>query len=92
MAHDIEDNDERAFVVNGSPGTGKTILAIYLMKLLTTSVQDDFDSDDEQLVENLYRIHKNLPKLKIGLVISMTNLRNIVQKTFKAAGWIQVWC
>lgn len=86
LAHDIEDNSERAFVVNGGPGTGKTILAIYLMKLLTTSMQDDFDSDDEQLVENLNSIHKNLPKLKIGLVISMTNLRNIVQKTFRAAG------
>lgn len=86
LAHDIEIGSERPFIVNGGPGTGKTILAIYLIKLLTTGVQDDSDLDDEQLIESLRSIHKNLPKLKIGLVFSMVNLRNIVRKTFRATG------
>lgn len=86
LAHDVKADTERAFVVDGDPGTGKTILAIYLMKLLTANVQDDSDSDDKQLIENLCSIHEKLPKLKIGLVISMVNLRNIVRKTFKASG------
>lgn len=86
LAKGIVNQKERTFIVNGGPGTGKTILAIYLMKLLTTNVQDDTGSDDEQLIEDLYSIHDQLPKLKIGLVISMVNLRNIVRKTFKAAG------
>lgn len=86
LTHDIKTNTERTFIVNGGPGTGKTILAIYLMKLLTTNAKDDSGSDDERLIENLYSIHEELPKLKIGLVISMVNLRNIVRKTFRASG------
>lgn len=86
LAEDIASEKERAFIIKGGPGTGKTILAIYLMKLLTTNIQDDTDSDGERLTEDLQRIHNRLPDFKIGLVISMVNLRNIVHKTLKAAG------
>lgn len=82
LAQDIEKGDESTFVVEGGPGTGKTILGIYLMKLLNSKVDDDSGSVDEELIENLQRIQMKKDKLKIGLVISMSNLRNIVKDTF----------
>lgn len=84
LAQDISKGTNSTFIVKGGPGTGKTVLAIYLMKLLTTQIKDDTNSEDETLIENLQTIHKALPQLKIGLVISMENLRNIVKDTFRA--------
>lgn len=86
LTNDVINGNERTFIVNGGPGTGKTVLAIYLMKLLSGEVYDDTDSDDDQLVKDLNTIKAKSPNFRIGLVISMTNLRNIVRKTFKAVG------
>lgn len=84
LADDLKKEDGRSFFVNGAPGTGKTILGIYLMKLLTTKVEDDLDSDDEVLIEKLKDIHMvTKGKLKIGIVVSMENLRKILKDTFK---------
>ena len=84
LADDLKKEDGRSFFVNGAPGTGKTILGIYLMKLLTTKVEDDLDSEDEALIEKLKDIHTvTKGKLKIGIVVSMENLRKILKDTFK---------
>lgn len=83
LAEDFVNGADSTFLVSGLPGTGKTILGIYLLKLLASSIDDNTDSDDEQLIENLQRIHIKKPNLKIGIVISMSNLREIVQNTFR---------
>ena len=83
FADDLKNDVGRSIIVNGAPGTGKTILGIYLMKLLTTKVEDDLDSDDEMLIENLKDIHSLKKNLKIGIVVSMENLRAILKDTFK---------
>ncbi len=82
IAQDIGGTTDRTFIVNGGPGTGKTVLGIYLMKLLSSRMDDDSDSGDAKLVEKLRLIKTEKPNLKIGLVISMSNLRNIVKETF----------
>lgn len=69
------------FFVNGAPGTGKTILGIYLLKLLSSKV-DEGISDSDNLIQNLQRLQHQVSRLKIGMVISMSNLRNIVQEVF----------
>ncbi|MDP3999092.1 MAG: DUF2075 domain-containing protein [bacterium] len=51
-----------AHIINGGPGTGKTILATYLVKLL----QED----------------ENTKNLIVGLVISMTSLRESIKDAF----------
>ena len=83
FADDLKSNTGRSIVVNGEPGTGKTILGIYLMKLLTTRVEDDLDSEDETLIECLKDIHAERHNLKVGIVVSMENLRAILKETFK---------
>lgn len=83
LSEDICNDEKSTFIVNGSPGTGKTILGTYLVKLFSTKVDEDTDSNDERLIENLQKIRQKKPNLKIGLVVSMVNLRNILKKTFK---------
>jgi DUF2075 family protein len=74
--------------VNGSAGTGKTILAIYLIKLLTTLSQyelQDLDIEDEELLLELDAFkQKNPDKLRIGLVVPMTSLRSTLKQVFKS--------
>ena len=53
------------------PGSGKTIVAVYLMKYLTDASLSN-DSDDEPF--------KNL---KIGFVVPQISLRNTMSKIFK---------
>lgn len=82
LAENINSGNNSTCIVEGDPGTGKTILAVYLTKLLSTPVQDDTVSDDGSLVENLLRIHGQYPELKLGIVIPMENLRNIIKEVF----------
>lgn len=74
--------------VNGSAGTGKTILAIYLIKLLTTLGEyelKDLDIEDEELLSELNTFKLKHPnKLRIGLVVPMTSLRSTLQQVFKS--------
>ncbi|MDP1843933.1 MAG: DUF2075 domain-containing protein [Sediminibacterium sp.] len=73
--------------ISGSAGTGKTILATYLMKLLTTEVdniQMEELNDDELLEINFIRqFKKKYPNPKIGLVVAMTSLRESLESVFK---------
>lgn len=65
----IQSNEEQAIVVEGMPGSGKTILAIYLLKYLR-----DYTDDKK------YKPYENK---KIALVIPQTSLRKTLKKLFK---------
>jgi len=85
---DYSSDGIKKIFVNGSAGTGKTILAIYLIKLLSTLSQyelHDLDIEDEALLFELNAFKKNNPeKLIIGLVVPMTSLRNTLKQVFKS--------
>ena len=72
-----------SIVVNGGAGTGKTVLAVYLMKLLSESnegIERDSEMDPgyEYIAENL----KKLGTMKIGFVVPMQSLRTTIKKVF----------
>ncbi len=73
--------------ISGSAGTGKTILATYLMKLLISDVENyrlEEYNDDELREINYIREFKNqYPNAKIGLVVAMTSLRESLENVFK---------
>lgn len=79
--------EKNTFFVEGGAGTGKTILAIYLMKLLKTDIRDHhFDEEDEVYTSELTQILKfkeKFPNPRIALVIPMTSLRKTLQKVFR---------
>lgn len=73
--------------VKGSAGTGKTILATYLMKLLYSDIDEnrfeDYNEDELREINYIKTFQKNYPNAKIGLVIAMTSLRESLQMVFK---------
>ena len=88
--HDIaeamsQDNPLTCFV-QGSAGTGKTILAIYLLKQLVTTRTDDYEDDDSvpDYLLDLKKIQglKAHGSLKVGYVVAMTSLRTSIKEVF----------
>jgi len=79
-------NNNRIFI-SGSAGTGKTILATYLIKLLNTEVEDyqidDFNDDEIVQINYIKKFRSKYPNAKIGLVVAMTSLRESLVSVFK---------
>lgn len=73
--------------ISGSAGTGKTILATYLMKLLTTDVEDvqleEFNDDELREINYIKEFRNKYPSAKIGLVVAMTSLRKSLESVFR---------
>jgi DUF2075 family protein len=82
----INISEGNSIFVSGGAGTGKTILATYLMKLLVSDVTNIEEGEIKE--EDIYEIglikefQKNHPKAKIGFVIAMTPLRETIKKVF----------
>ena len=81
----IDDGKQNTTVIQGGPGTGKTILAVYLMKLLSERSVGAIDTlaaeDDsvDSIVENL----RLLPQtLKVAFVVPMQSLRTTLKNVF----------
>lgn len=80
----IEKKSSQIFV-RGSAGTGKTILATYLIKLLNSDIDENIDEVNEADLReiNLIRVfRKKYPNAKIGLVIAMSSLRTTLENVF----------
>lgn len=74
-------------VIRGDPGTGKTIIAIYLLKLLAdigraTDIED-IDSDSLFSEFFLEGNRELVADLRMGIVVPQQSLRNTIKKVFK---------
>ena len=83
----IEDYQTGTIVVQGDPGTGKTVVAVYLVKLLmdiaTSTPGEELDEDtlfSEFFVGNARELLKDF---RIGLVIPQQSLRKTLQRVFR---------
>jgi DUF2075 family protein len=84
---DLKSGSDSTIVIQGEPGTGKTVVAIYMLKLLVdiagTARAEDFDSDtmfaDFFVPEN----RQLLTGLRIGLVVPQQSLRESIRKVFR---------
>lgn len=75
-------------LVRGGAGTGKTILAIYLMKLLadieTNKLQENDELDEyDDNIETIYAADNITDIKKIGLVIPQKSLQSSLKDVFK---------
>jgi DUF2075 family protein len=87
---DMLNSPDTTALVEGGAGTGKTVLAIFLLKLLVTSLDELYDVDIEpdeeepsperKLVRQLKELY---PAPKVALVIAMESLRNTLKAVFK---------
>ena len=84
---DIEKKENEPLVVQGNPGTGKTIVAVYLIKLLVDiqSLGSDAGLDEDSIFSDFFQ--KGFPAMlankDIGFVVPQQSLRKTLQKVFK---------
>lgn len=81
------DDEAKLSLIKGGAGTGKSILAIFLFKLLKTDLNDfnyaDFDEEDIELFELLKAVRYRYGDLKMALVVPMASFRKTVSNVFK---------
>lgn len=87
LFEDLRSATSSTTVVQGDPGTGKTVVAIYLLKLLVdianTAPAEDLDGDSlfsEFFVEGFREL---LTDIRIGLVVPQQSLRESIKKVFR---------
>ncbi len=86
LFEDLENKTDTPIVIQGDPGTGKTIVAVYLMKLLVdiakSAPDEQLDSDSmfSDFFQQGYR--EQLTDFTIGLVIPQQSLRKSIEKVF----------
>ena len=81
------DDEAKVSLIQGGAGTGKSILAIFLFKLLKTDLENfnysDFDAEDDELFKLLKKVKNKYGDLKMALVIPMSSFRKTISKVFK---------
>jgi len=87
VLHCLLDDSAKVTLIKGGAGTGKSILAIFLMKLLKTNPGDfnfsDFDEEDQELYELVNAVKEKYGELNMALVIPMASFRKTVANVFK---------
>lgn len=77
-----------AVLMEGGAGTGKTILAVYLFKLLNTQMEDlsfaEFGREEAKIVELVKEIKERLPNPQMALVVPMDAFRKTLKRVFKS--------
>lgn len=84
---DVERGAQSMIVIQGDPGTGKTVVAIYMIKLLvdikTFTSLEDLDSDSRFSNFFTETNRRLLQGLRIGLVVPQQSLRDSIKKVFR---------
>ncbi|MDB4534237.1 DUF2075 domain-containing protein [Vicingaceae bacterium] len=74
-------------IIEGGAGTGKTILAIFLFKLLNSDNTDfnfkEFGTEEDEFVQKIKKLKAKYPKPNMALVIPMSSFRNTLKKVFR---------
>ncbi|MBB4079176.1 hypothetical protein GGR28_001796 [Lewinella aquimaris] len=86
LANDTGDN----IIVRGGAGTGKSILAIFIFKLLKAPISNldyqEFGEFEQEVVKLVTTIKSRYKNLHMGLVVPMTSFRKTLKKIFKGIG------
>jgi predicted GIY-YIG superfamily endonuclease len=81
------DDNAKTSLIQGGAGTGKSILAIFVFKLLTTNLDDfnfsDFGEEDIELFELIKQVKLKYSDITMALVIPMSSFRKTISRVFK---------
>lgn len=81
------DDKTKTNLIQGGAGTGKSILAIFIFKLLKTNLDDfnfsDFDEEDQELFKLVDQVKLKYASMTMALVIPMSSFRKTISKVFK---------
>lgn len=83
------DKKTNSIIIEGGAGTGKTILAIFLFKLLKSEIEDlnlkDFGEDEKEFIELIKELKSIYPNPSMALIVPMASFRDTLKKIFKNA-------
>jgi DUF2075 family protein/predicted GIY-YIG superfamily endonuclease/SOS-response transcriptional repressor LexA len=83
----LQDDKIKDVIIRGGAGTGKSILAIYLFKLLySDSVETkfrEFSGEEAEICTLVDKIKSRFRNLKMALVVPMSSFRGTLKKAFK---------
>lgn len=87
LFEDLDSDTDDTMVIQGSPGTGKTIIAVFMLKLLqdiaSADLQEAFDADT-MFSEFFTDEHQALlASRRFGLVVPQQSLRKTLQGVFR---------
>lgn len=84
---DLESGASSTIAIQGDPGTGKTVVGIFMVKLLVDIAawsSDEVVDGDTLFVEFFTEDHRAMAKgLRIGLVVPQQSLRQSIAKVFR---------
>lgn len=84
----LNGKEENSIFVQGGAGTGKSVLAVYLIKLLVTDIQDhhldDTDETYSEQLRSLIKLKEKYHNPEVALVVPMTSLRKTLQNVFRS--------
>lgn len=87
ILYELINPEVRNVVIEGGAGTGKSVLAIFLFKLLSKGDGQidlrDFADDEAEIQSLVDDFKKNNPDPSMALVVPMTSFRTTLMKAFK---------
>lgn len=87
LLYALLDEKVENLVVEGGAGTGKSVLAIFLFKLLNAKEIElnlrSFSDEEKELEGILEKLREIYPQPKMALVVPMTSFRNTLKKAFR---------
>lgn len=87
ILYELLNPEVRNVVIEGGAGTGKSVLAIFLFKLLSKGDGQidlrDFADDEAEIQSLIDDFKKNNPDPSMALVVPMTSFRTTLKKAFK---------
>lgn len=86
LLRDLESDDRGISIIQGDPGTGKTIVAVYLLKLLSdiAAYQDGDEADPDEMFSEFFdeSTRDLLADRKMAFVVPQESLRHAIQSVF----------
>ncbi len=80
----IQIGTDLTVVVNGESGTGKTVLAMYIMKMVAdNSMLELLGSIDDQYIERFIEMQEKLKNFSVALVVPQSSLRASLKRVAK---------
>ncbi|QCF26925.1 DUF2075 domain-containing protein [Hydrocarboniclastica marina] len=87
VMHELLNPGVKNIVIEGGAGTGKSVLAIFLFKLLNSEDHQidlrEFSEEEAEIQSLLTRLRQAMPKPKMALVVPMTSFRTTLKKAFR---------
>jgi len=79
--------NHKSIIIEGGAGTGKSILAVFLFKILHTKnfekLSNHISKESYELVELALGIQNKYPNLRMALVVPMASFRSTLKSVFK---------